>query len=72
MRVFHILLILHNLQTPLDHVWVHLGDDQAKSCWVPTEHVKEEFELVEVLLLEHVDTASVFASHLLRHLRNHF
>ena len=67
MRVFHVCLVHDNLLASLYNIWVHFLDDESKLVLVTLEDVVHEFELIQILLLEHVDAASVLGAHRVSH-----
>ena len=70
MRVLDIVLLHNDLLAALKDVWVHLLDDQAEGVLVTLKGVVQQFKLIQVLLLEHVDAAGVFRADCFGHLCN--
>lgn len=60
MRIFDIVLFHHDLLSAVQDVGVHFLDYEAERILVALEHVVEEFELIKVLLLKHVDASGIF------------
>lgn len=56
-RILQILLILRNCTAELNYERFHLVDDQVVSLVVMREHLKEQFKLIVLSLLEEVSHA---------------
>ena len=72
MWVFYVGFIHDNFLTAVEDVRVHLLNDEAEGASVPLENLKEQLELVQVFLLEHVDATGILAADRLCHFGDKF
>lgn len=67
MRVFYVGLVHDDFLATLNDIRIHFLNDETKLVLVTLEDVKHKFELIQILLLEHVDAASVLGTHRVSH-----
>jgi len=68
--IFYIFFIHDDLLTVHVDVRIHLVDNESESVLVSAEYLKEELQLLDILLLEHVGTPGVLAGYRLGHFGN--